>query len=417
MNWEITGHPSDDSDRRRSRPRHRSATPQDNQYWRSTNGPSRSRSQSVSADDTDTSRFTSDTPTQVIFPATGSFRAMVGPWTVLSAATDQRLPDICDGRRDVVDDSAPTMRLTPIRDGATWESNGASSREGSAESGGGVALLEREKSRVTAFPPTQSTGERGLRAYLTHTATLTGRQFLVWTRDRTTLLQTLLFPALSMIMFKVVLGDAIGKATGQNSAFGTVPLVVLVGAMFGSLASGVRLTTERKTGLLTRIYVMPVHRGADLSARIIAELARILLGTIILTLLGMFIGWRFNQGIWSALGIFGVALLYGVAFSTLVLTVALASSNVPLVPIMSLASSLLMFFNSGFSPVSAYPAIIRPVVQNQPMTCAIDTMRALATGAPMGDNLVKTVVWVIVIVAVFIYPALRGYRRAAASRG
>ncbi|MBJ7287710.1 MAG: ABC transporter permease [Williamsia sp.] len=305
------------------------------------------------------------------------------------------------------------MRLTPLRDSAAWQAGGS---EESADTGGGVALLERENSRVTAFPPTESTGERGLHAYLTHTAVLTGRQFLVWTRDRTTLLQTLLFPALSMIMFKVVLGDAIGKATGQNSAFGTVPLVVLVGAMFGSLASGVRLTTERKTGLLTRIYVMPVHRGADLSARIVAELARILLGTIILTLLGMFIGWRFNQGLLSALAIFGVALLYGVAFSTLVLTVALSSSNVPLVPIMSLVSSLFMFFNSGFSPISAYPAVIRPIVANQPMTCAIDTMRALATGAPVGDGLIKTVAWSVAIVAVFIYPALRGYRRAAASR-
>ncbi|WP_372499954.1 ABC transporter permease [Williamsia maris] len=270
---------------------------------------------------------------------------------------------------------------------------------------------------VTRFPVAEQTGERGLRAYLLHTSILTGRQVLVVLRDRVTLLQTLLFPALSMIMFKVVLGDAIGQATGQNSAFGTVPLVVLVGAMFGSLAGGVRLTSERKTGLLTRLYVLPVHRGADLSARIIAELMRILLGTVILMLFGMFIGWRFNQGFIPAVGIFVVALLYGAAFFSIVLALALSASNIPLVPIMSLVSSLFMFFNSGFSPVSAYPGVLQPIVANQPMTCAIDTMRALAIGGPVADSLTKTLIWAIGALLLFTYPALRGYRRAASSAG
>ncbi|MFD0924514.1 ABC transporter permease [Williamsia deligens] len=272
------------------------------------------------------------------------------------------------------------------------------------------------RERATTFPTPHRTGETGWTAYREHTAILTGRQLLVWVRDRTTLLQTLLFPALSMIMFKVVLGDAIGKATGQNSAFGTVPLVVLVGAMFGSLAGGVRLQSERKTGLLTRLYALPVHRGADLSARIITELARILLGTIILTSLGTVIGWRFNQGILPSLGIFAVALLFGAAFSTMVLALALSSTGLPLVPIVSLVSSLFMFFNSGFSPVSAYPAVLRPIVANQPMTCAIDAMRALAVGGDLGSSLWKTLAWAIGALLVFTYPAIRSYRRAAATR-
>ncbi|MCX6468032.1 MAG: ABC transporter permease [Corynebacteriales bacterium] len=269
---------------------------------------------------------------------------------------------------------------------------------------------------VTRFPEVGRHSERGLRAWFTHTGILTGRQTLVVLRDRVTLLQTLLFPALSMIMFKVVLGDAIGQATGQNSAFGTVPLVVLVGAMFGSMAGGVRLTTERKSGLLTRLYVLPVHRGADFSSRIAAELMRILVGTVILTLFGMIIGWRFNQGFVPALGIFAVALLYGAAFFTIVLALALSSSNIPLVPILSLIASLFMFFNSGFSPVSAYPGVLQPLVANQPMTCAIDTMRALAIGGPVTDSLIKTVLWAVGGLVVFGYPALRAYRRAAVSR-
>lgn len=416
MSWEITGTPSGDDGTGRDvrRPRHRS--PRDgaaDHWWR----PAPPDPDAIAAAETvaiphagtrDRNAASPPPPPQpgtgrqILFPGTGSIRAAVGTWTVLSddaAGRTTRHPHPEYPQPGV--DDASTVRLTALR-----------TRGAGGEGGAGADV----RALATVFPRPGHTGESGWQAYREHTAILTGRQLLVWVRDRSTLLQTLFFPAMSMIMFKVVLGDAIGKATGQNSAFGTVPLVVLVGAMFGSLAGGVRLQSERKTGLLTRLYALPVHRGADLSARIITELARILLGTIILTAFGTIIGFRFNQGILPSLGIFAVALLFGAAFSTMVLALALSSSGLPLVPIISLVSSLFMFFNSGFSPVSAYPEVLRPIVANQPMTCAIDAMRALATGGDLGSSLWKTLAWAVGALLVFSYPAMRSYQRAAASR-
>lgn len=417
MSWEITGAPSQDEDassRSVRRPRHRAARDDAaaDHWWR----PAPPDPDAIAAAETkaiphagirDRNAASPPPPPQpgtgrqVLFPGTGSIRAAVGTWTVLSDdAVGRTTRHPHPGYPEPGADDASTVRLTALR----------------ARADAGDGATPDVRALATVFPRPHQTGESGWRAYREHTAILTGRQLLVWVRDRTTLLQTLFFPAMSMIMFKVVLGDAIGKATGQNSAFGTVPLVVLVGAMFGSLAGGVRLQSERKTGLLTRLYALPVHRSADFSARIITELARILLGTIILTSFGMIIGWRFNQGILPSLGIFAVALLFGAAFSTMVLALALSSSGLPLVPIISLVSSLFMFFNSGFSPVSAYPKILQPIVANQPMTCAIDAMRALAVGGELGSSLWKTLAWAIGALLVFSYPAVRSYQRAAASR-
>ena len=146
--------------------------------------------------------------------------------------------------------------------------------------------------------------------------------FMVFVRDVPTLLQSLIFPALSMVMFKVVLGDAIGKATGQDSAYGTVPLVILVGAMFGSIASATRINQERSTGLLARLYVLPINRAADLTSRVAAELIRISITTLILLAAGTLIGFRFTQGVGPGIGLVGVALAYGAAYSTLTLALA-----------------------------------------------------------------------------------------------
>ncbi|MCD2146753.1 ABC transporter permease [Gordonia paraffinivorans] len=259
--------------------------------------------------------------------------------------------------------------------------------------------------------------ETSLKAWWVQSLALLGRQIRVFVRDVPTLAQSLLVPALSMIMFKVVLGDAIGKATGQDSAYGTVPLVILVGAMFGSIASATRLNNERRTGLLGRLYVLPINRAADLTSRLASDLVRILTTTLLLLAVGHLIGFRFTQGLGPAIGLVVVALAYGAAFGIMTLALAVnASPGAPIVPYLGMLSSLLMFFNSGFSPLSAYPEWLQPIVANQPMTPAIDLMRALAAGGPLTENLIKVAVWTVALLALSVYPALRGYRLAATAR-
>jgi len=279
-----------------------------------------------------------------------------------------------------------------------------------------IPLSDHDMASATEFPEPVHTSARGIAAWWRHSGLLLGRQVKVWLRDPATLVQSIVFPGLSMIMFKVVLGDTIGQATGQNSAYSTVPLVILVGAMFGGMATSVRLSVERRTGLLARLYVMPIHRGSDLTSRIVAELMRILLTSVVLVAAGFLIGFRFTQGPWAALGILGVPLLYGAAFSIMTLALAVNSSRIPLVPILSLLCSLLMFFNSGFAPLDSYPTWLQGVVKYQPMSCAIEVMRSLAAGGPITENLIRTAIWAGGMLLIFTVPALIGYRRAATAR-
>ncbi len=265
--------------------------------------------------------------------------------------------------------------------------------------------------------PTRHHAEGSVRAWFTDSLVLTSRQVSVMIRDRATFVQLIVVPLATLLMFKVVLGDAIGGATGQDSTYSTVPLVILVSAMFGSVAAGIRLNRERGTGLLARLYVLPINRGADLTSRLASEVVRIVLVTALLIAVGSTIGFEITGGFWSVVGIFGVALMFGVAYAMLVLALAVsAEPSAPLVPLLSLVSSVLMFFNSGFSPVDAYPGWLQPIVENQPMTPTIEVMRSLAAGGPIAHNMVEVTIWTVLIIGVCIYPALRGYRKAATAR-
>ncbi|UQE74425.1 MULTISPECIES: ABC transporter permease [unclassified Gordonia (in: high G+C Gram-positive bacteria)] len=258
--------------------------------------------------------------------------------------------------------------------------------------------------------------ERSVRAWWWQTRVLIGRQLLVAFRDPATLIQVLVFPALTMLMFKVVLGDVVSKATGTDSVYGTVPLILLTSTMFGSGVSAIRVVIERSTGLLSRLYVLPINRGADFSARVLAETVRALATSIALVAAGFLIGFRFTQGIGPALGLFGVAMLYATAFAMVTLAVAVISRpGLPLVAYIGLLTTLMMFFNSGFAPVDGYPGWLQPIVANQPMSPAIELMRSLAAGGPITENLIKVIIWAFVALALTTYPAMRGYRKAAAN--
>ena len=273
------------------------------------------------------------------------------------------------------------------------------------ESSGNDTFLSPAPNRVRA--------ENSLSALWEHSRLQCGRLLLRWARDPSTMIQALIYPALTLVMFRIVLGDSITAATGQPSIFGTVPMIALVGAMFGSVVSAVGLRAERDSGLLGRFYTLPIHRAAGLVGRLMAEMTRVFVTSLVIFAAGVAMGFRFTQGIGASVLIFVVPLVFGLAFALMATVLATVPGRIPLVELVSIVCTMLMFFNSGFVPVMAYPTWLQPIVANQPMSCAIDTMRALAIGGPVAEPFAKTLAWSLGTVAVFLVPAIRGYRRAA----
>ncbi|WP_054814271.1 ABC transporter permease [Nocardia arizonensis] len=263
-------------------------------------------------------------------------------------------------------------------------------------------------SRVTG--PTET-----WRAAVGQTAVQTRRLLVRWWRDPMTVVQSLVFPALLLVMLDTVLGKQISTVSGVDALYGSAPMVALVGVMSGSLAGAVTLGRERDAGLLARFWVLPVHRASGPAARVLAEGIRILLCTTVMLTVGIALGLRFERGPLAALALWGVPLMFGLAFATMVTAVATITAKAALVEAISLGSSLMMFFSTGFVPLYAYPGWARPIVEHQPMSHAIDAMRGLAAGGPVREPLWATAIWSAGTVVVFAIPAAVGYRRA--SRG
>ena len=239
------------------------------------------------------------------------------------------------------------------------------------------------------------------------------RILVKWSKDPVTLLQSLLFPALMVLLFWLVLDRSVSEHSGTSNVFGMVPMVALVGAMSGSSISGLGLQWERKTGLLSKMWTLPVHRASAMTGRLLAEAVRIVVTVSAVLLVGTIVGFRIHTGVPGYLAVIGVAVLFGLSFSMVVTALALRNAESRVVEWTAVGTNLAMFFNTGFVPAESYPRWLRPVVEYQPMSCAIDTIRGLADAGPVWRPLVLTLLWSAALLVLFTGPTVAGYRRAA----
>src|SRR5690606_9108636 len=137
---------------------------------------------------------------------------------------------------------------------------------------------------------------------------------------------------------------------------------------FGTLATANSLIHERDTGLLARMWTLPVPRAGFIAGRLLAEAARTGLATVVLFLVAVPMGFRFEHGIVAGIGAVLVTMVFAVGVAVPVIAMATVASGKQAVQQLGGLFLLLLFFNAGFAPVTEYPGCLQPIVRHQPIT-------------------------------------------------
>jgi len=277
-------------------------------------------------------------------------------------------------------------------------------RDASAQPSRG-AVATHATQRVSYVP--------SLTAFVSHSASEAGRLLRRWRRDPIVAVQALLFPAFLLIVYKLLIGKAVLAVTGHDSLYGLVPMCAVVGAVFGTLGAGLALPAERESGVLTRLWVQPVHRASTVAGRLVAEAARTTASAVVLTIFGVALGLRFSYGWIAALAFVLVPVAISAGMATLVIAIAARADGKAMVTWLGAGCVLLLFLNTGVAPAGVFPGWLQPVVRFSPISPTIEAMRALAEGGPVLSPLWQAALWAGVLVAVFAPVAVRGYRAAA----
>ncbi|MBO0676410.1 ABC transporter permease [Mycolicibacterium sp. S2-37] len=240
-----------------------------------------------------------------------------------------------------------------------------------------------------------------------------GRLFAKWRRHPGVPVQALLFPTVLLITYNLLVGKSMATMTGSDNLDALVPMCAVAGGMFGAIGAAIAIPSERSGGLLTRFWTLPVHRASALTGRLLAEAVRTLVGTVVVTAVGVALGLRFTGGWPAIIPYLLLPVVIAVAFATFVTALALRSEGTALFMWLGTSAIGLVFASPGIAPVDMFPAWLRPFVQHQPMASVIEMMRGLSSGDLTPAPVLVTAGWVTAALVVFLPLAVRGYRAAA----
>jgi ABC-2 type transport system permease protein len=206
-------------------------------------------------------------------------------------------------------------------------------------------------------------------------------------------------PVILVIMFRYLFGGAIN--TGSESYVDYLMAGIFIEtAALTATTTGTAVAADLLTGTIDRFRSLPMAKSAVLTGHVLADLARSLIGLAVLVVVGLLVGFRPSAGLAGWLAAIGVTLLATFCLSWISAAIGLLGDSVEAVQQFSMVLILPIFLSSAFVPTQTMPGWLRVVADNQPMTQAVDAVRALLLGQPVGHYLWSSLLWFAAIFAV-----------------
>ena len=163
--------------------------------------------------------------------------------------------------------------------------------------------------------------------------------------------------------------------------------------------------------MVDRFRTLPMARSAVLAGRTLADTVRHAFMVLLMTGVGLLIGFRPHGGIVRAVLALIVVLTFGLALSWVSATIGLAVHDVEAAQIAGVMWTLpATFTSSAFVPVDSMPGWLQAWADVNPITVTVDAVRNLLLGRSAATDVVQALLWASAILAVFVPLAVRRYR-------
>ncbi|WP_448642538.1 ABC transporter permease [Geodermatophilus sp. URMC 63] len=232
-----------------------------------------------------------------------------------------------------------------------------------------------------------------------------------------------LSPIMFVLLFRYVFGSAV-PIQGISYAEFLLPGIFAQTIVFGSTITGAGLAEDLQKGLIDRFRSLPMASSAVLVGRTVADLALNALSIVVMSVTGLIVGWRIHSSALEALAGFALLLLFAYAMSWLMATVGLLVRTPEVVQQASFIVIFpLTFIANTFVPTNNFPTLLKVIADWNPVSAVVQAARQLfGNTAPVLETsdawslqhpVLYTVIWSVLLLAVFVPLSVRIYRRTA----
>ena len=256
-----------------------------------------------------------------------------------------------------------------------------------------------------------------LRWLASDTATLTRRNILAVTRIPEALFFSTVQPIMFVLLFRYVFGGAIHTDATSYVNY-LMPGIFVQTVAFGSVSTSIGLAEDLQKGIIERFRALPMSRGAVLLGRTTADLLRNIFVIVVMTVVGLLVGFRPTTGVVSYLAGVVLILFFAYALSWGFAIVGLSAPNSETAQVMSFPLIFpLTFISAAFVPLSSMPSWLQGFATYRPFSVTVSACRSLMVGAASTGTgkstsfwVWQSLAWTVILLIVFVPLAIRKYR-------
>ncbi|MFD1136413.1 ABC transporter permease [Paenibacillus urinalis] len=228
-------------------------------------------------------------------------------------------------------------------------------------------------------------------------------------RSMDTIITVCITPIAMMLLFVYVFGGAIQTDT-DNYVNYLLPGILLIAIASGISYTAYRLFLDKQRGIIERFNTMPISRSALLWGHVLTSVVSNVLSVIVIIIVALIMGFRSQAGILPWLAVAGILILFTLALTWVAVIAGLSANSVEGASAFSYPLIFLPFISSAFVPTDTMPTVVRAFAENQPVTSIVETIRALLSGTPVGNDIWVALAWCVGITIVSYFFAMRVYK-------
>ncbi|MEC0167333.1 ABC transporter permease [Paenibacillus graminis] len=232
-------------------------------------------------------------------------------------------------------------------------------------------------------------------------------------RSMDTIITVCITPIAMMLLFVYVFGGAIQTGT-DNYVDYLLPGILLIAIASGISYTAYRLFMDKQRGIIERFHSMPIARSAVLWGHVLTSLVSNVISLVVIILIALILGFRSSAGVLPWLAVTGILVLFTLALTWVAAIAGLSGKSVEGASAFSYPLIFLPFISSAFVPTDSMPKVVRAFADNQPVTSIVETIRALLSGQPVGNDIWIALAWCVGIMLVAYIFAMRAYKQKAA---
>ena len=226
-------------------------------------------------------------------------------------------------------------------------------------------------------------------------------------------------PVMFVLLFAFVFGGSI-NIPGVDYKEWLLPGIMAQTMAFSSFVVAIGLNTDLGKGIVDRFRSLPIGRSSVVVARSVSSLIHSMIGIVVMSLTGLFVGWRINDGLLR--GLLGYALLVLFGFLMIWVGILIGSSlrSVEAVQgVMFTTVFPITFLSNAFARPEGMPDWLRWLAEWNPISALVQALRELwgndgiplpgDAALPLQHPILATVLWTVGLSAILAPLAVRAY--------